>query len=166
MNKILSNNWTYEGVEYTFSWYPDLDLTGLKNVNQAYGFCYNEDNELLVIETSIPGKWQVPGGTIEVGEKPEETLARELDEETNVAIKDIIYLGSQKVTNSQDAEIIYQTRFACRLLRENPRKPDPDNGEIRDIQFIDPYEFNDMAGWGPIGDELIRLSMEKLNISR
>ncbi len=161
MNKII-NNWNYNGVQYKFTWYPDIDPETINPVTQCYGFCYNDKGKLLVIETSMPGRWQVPGGTVEEDETFEQTLRREIIEEANVTIKDIHYLGAQSVQNNKNDEVIYQLRFAARIDKLCEREPDPDKGKILERKLINPLTYNELAGWGPIGDELVRLSMEKL----
>jgi nucleoside triphosphatase len=49
------------------------------------------------------GKWVLPGGHIELGERMEEALRREVKEETNLEIRDIEFLCFQ--------EFIYEERF-------------------------------------------------------
>ena len=164
MNNLI-NDWTYEGTTYTITWLPDIDINSISPVTQSYGFCYNDENELLVVETLTSGKWQVPGGHLEASETAVDTLHREIIEEADVKIKDIIYLGAQKITNNQDDKFEYQVRYAARVEAVLPRTPDPDKGFIIPRKFVDPYTYNQLADWGVIGDELIRLSMEKIGIT-
>ena len=59
-----------------------------------------EDNKVLLVKKSrgaYTGKLDLPGGSIEHGEKPEETLKRELLEETNCNIKDYKLLDANSV---------------------------------------------------------------------
>ena len=50
----------------------------------AYGLIVKDDKILLIRKFGGPydGKLDLPGGTIEFGEKPAQTLKRELEEET------------------------------------------------------------------------------------
>jgi 8-oxo-dGTP pyrophosphatase MutT (NUDIX family) len=164
MMKNIINNWDFKGTRFKFTWLPEVDLESIKPITQCYGFCYNDEGKLLVIETSIPGRWQVPGGTVEKGETFEETLRREIIEEANTTIKNIHYLGAQSVENDKNDEIIYQLRFAAMIDELREREPDPDKGIILERKFINPLTYNKLADWGHIGDELVRFSMEKLAI--
>ena len=56
----------------------------------SYGLILDNDNIVLIKKVGGPynDKLDLPGGTIEWGEKPEETLVRELKEEVGINIKD------------------------------------------------------------------------------
>ncbi len=51
----------------------------------AYALIY-DDPKLLLVNTKSTGKWFFPGGAIEKGEKTEEALRREVQEETGIII--------------------------------------------------------------------------------
>ena len=56
----------------------------------VYGLVIKEEEVLLIKKAVGPykGKLDLPGGTVNFGERPNETLIREFDEETGLAITD------------------------------------------------------------------------------
>ncbi len=70
----------------------------------VYAFIVKNDSVLLIKKARGPytGKLDLPGGTLEFGEKPLEGLARELREETGLSIK------NQKLLDFLSHTVIYQ----------------------------------------------------------
>jgi ADP-ribose pyrophosphatase YjhB (NUDIX family) len=62
---------------------------------RAYGILIDDDQVLLVRSSSPqinPPLWWLPGGGIDFGESPQDTLLREFREETGLMIKDPVLL--------------------------------------------------------------------------
>lgn len=59
-------------------------------INGVLGLAINKKNQVFLTQRNEPDdpkfhqKWNIPGGGIEWGEKPEETLVREFKEELNI----------------------------------------------------------------------------------
>lgn len=56
---------------------------------------FKNGNEVLILKSNRDEFWELPGGKVEFGEHPEQTLKREVDEELrikNFAIERIIHL--------------------------------------------------------------------------
>jgi len=60
-------------------------------------FIFNAKGELLLLEShKWPGRYVVPGGHVELGERLEEALAREAKEETGLDIHSIEFINFQQ----------------------------------------------------------------------
>lgn len=65
-------------------------------VSGVLGLAVNDKGEFLLTQRHQPkdpevhGLWQIPGGGMEFGESPEQTLAREMQEELGVSVR-ILY---------------------------------------------------------------------------
>ena len=60
-------------------------------------FIFNAEGELLLLEShKWPGRYVVPGGHVELGERLEEAVTREAKEETGLDIYDIEFINYQQ----------------------------------------------------------------------
>lgn len=66
----------------------------------SYGLILDNDSIVLIKKVGGPynGKLDLPGGTIEWGEKPEETLIRELEEEVGIKVKEYELFDGNSIT--------------------------------------------------------------------
>ena len=66
----------------------------------SYGLILDNDNIVLIKKVGGPynGKLDLPGGTIEWGEKPEEALVRELEEEVGIKVIDYELFDGNSIT--------------------------------------------------------------------
>ena len=85
-----------------------------------------KDNKFLIVFCPKFKVWRVLGGRAEWGEKLEETLLREMEEETGVKFKNPIFLGW-----GQDQQTHRQ--FTIRFRREPVGNCQPNNVQIRTV---------------------------------
>lgn len=80
------------------------------------------DSKILAAKRSydktLGGMWEFPGGKIELGEKPEEALYREITEELDcrITVDKLI----KKVIHSYDFATVDLTTYFCTLVEEEP----------------------------------------------
>jgi len=86
---------------------------------------FNDENQLLIVKThKWKGKYTIPGGHVELGERLEEALKREILEETGLIMTRADYLCHQQFIYDDS---FWEKRhfiffdFACRV----------ENGEVR-----------------------------------
>jgi ADP-ribose pyrophosphatase YjhB (NUDIX family) len=153
----------FKDKKYRVAWIRDDDLSKYEPVSQVYGVVFNNKDEILVVRRNSHSMWQIPGGTPDEGESWEEALARELEEEANVTVKNIVPLGAQKVVlldGNNDNPAAYQLRYIARLDELLPQVPDPDSGEIWERKFVPAEKINEVVTWGRVGKALFEDAVE------
>ena len=148
----------YKNKKYKLEWFEDIDFSKLKNVIQCYGFVFNKDKKVCVVDCFWKGRkkesntgWTLPGGSVEPEDKTyEDTLRREVKEEADLDIKDIRPLGYFKVTplyKNSSLGVHYLLRYFARVKKINPQTKDPAYGIIPKRKFINSSEFLEYCKW-------------------
>lgn len=86
----------------------------------SYGFIFNTKRELLILQRaehdSMPGTWELPGGTSELGEDPKDAAKREVFEETGLIVTISYPLGILSVHSRRHPQThIIRIAFLCKL---------------------------------------------------
>ena len=148
------------GVEYLFEYSETDDFAGLDQTKcrQAYGVCFY-NNQMVIGWGGQKQNWGLIGGTIEEGETFEQTLKREIQEESNMEVLRARPIGYQKVTDTRDGSQFYQLRYVCAVQPYGPFVSDP-AGSITEIKLIDPKDYKQYFDWGQIGERIINRALE------
>ncbi|MEN9604710.1 MAG: hypothetical protein RJB39_395 [Candidatus Parcubacteria bacterium] len=135
---------------------PTADMEG-KVLGGIHAFAFYDGKMVLVNHPK--GGWMPPGGGREEKETIEEVVIREVQEETNMKILHQEVIGFQDIYH--DNKITRQTRNFCIVEPYGEFVADPD-GEIMEMQLIDPAEYKKYFDWGPIGDRIMERAMQML----
>ena len=90
-----------------------------------------KDERLLLLQRSgtkayMPGKWDIPGGSLEAGESPVATILREVKEETGITIrvKRIRYAYSNlaEMPLRQTIQVVYDAEYISGDITLNPQE--------------------------------------------
>lgn len=157
---ITENYKGYSGVEYTLEYsdadsFDDLDYSFCR---QVYGVCFC-DNQMVIGYGGQKHNWGLIGGTIEKGETFEQTLGREIKEESNMEVLRSIPIGYQKVIDTRDGSYVFQLRYACIVRPFGPFIVDP-AGSVTEIKLIDPESCKQYFDWGKIGERIVSRALE------
>lgn len=148
------------GVKYIFE-YEDADSFERlpKGIcKQCWAVCFLGD-QMVIAYAANKQTWGLVGGTIEKGESFEETLKREIKEESNMEVLRYLPLGYQKVTDTRDGKVIYQLRFVCTVQPYGDFLSDP-AGIVTEIKLIDPKEYTRYFNWGKISDRIVERALD------
>lgn len=80
----------------------------MKEIHKAM---VEKDGKLLILRrssytNSFPGYWDFPGGELESGETPSESLKREVKEETGLEVQPLEAIGTYRLALEEDSEEI------------------------------------------------------------
>ncbi|HHT9130284.1 MAG TPA: NUDIX hydrolase [Candidatus Brocadiaceae bacterium] len=152
----------YSGVKYVFE-YSDTDSFNelpQKDIRQAYGIAFHGKKILIVNNVIKPGSYTPVGGSVEEGEHPDDTLVREIKEESNMKVLNFKPIGYQKVIDTSGKEKpYYQLRYFCIVEPYGPFESDP-AGKVTEVIECDPEDYKKYFDWGEIGDRIIERALE------
>lgn len=118
-------------------------------MRQVYAWIVDEDARALLID--MPGGWNLPGGTPEPHDASwEATLHREVLEEADVTVRDVVPLGYQEV-RAEGAEPFAQLRVVAQVDRWCEATPDPDNGLVYPRVWVPLGQAPGLLDWGEPG---------------
>jgi 8-oxo-dGTP pyrophosphatase MutT (NUDIX family) len=154
----------YSGVEYIFEYsdtdsFDEIEATG--RCKQTYAVCFY-DNQIIIGCHRAKKSWGLIGGTIEKGETLEQTLRREIQEESNMEVLSFLPIGHQKVIDTRDNSFFYQLRYVALVKPFGPFISDPAD-TITEIKLINPMDYKKYFDWGNIGDRIIQRALELKN---
>jgi len=152
------------GVDYILEYFESdtFDHLPQDKIQSCYAVAFHRDKFLLVNNIEKPGSYTLIGGSVEEGENPDETLIREIKEESNMKVLDFKLLGYQKVIDTRGtAEPIYQLRYFCTLEPYGPFIKDP-AGKVTEIVECDLDNYKKYMDWGEIGDYIIKKATDIL----
>ena len=137
--KVILDTVEYQGETYPYSYVVQKDSVGVLG--------FDEDKIILIRQYrhSIKSyEYEIPGGGIELGEKPTDVAAREMLEETGYMAGDIVELGAYYPSPGSSNEVCYLFTAKCKKVKE----PDTEPLEFMDAVLVDEQGFTQMIQSG------------------
>lgn len=116
--------------------------TGRKILLVAACALVDTDGRILLAQRpegkSLAGLWEFPGGKVEAGETPEETLIRELEEELGIRTKVACLAPLTFASHSYESFHLLMPLYVCRRYEGIPR-----GAEGQAIKWVKPQALRD-----------------------
>jgi len=115
--------------------YPDAPLVGVGAVTIKNG-------KILMVKRAFPpgeGKWSIPGGLVEVGEKLSEACARETEEETGVKIEVLELINVFDMVDKDEGGRVRYHYILVDFLAKPVGGADRPSEEVTELKWVD-YE--------------------------
>lgn len=162
MKAIYKDELPWEDKIYIREIFDDQNFDKVvNNAFQAQAVCFTKTGELVIFETKN-GKTGLPGGHIEQGERPEETLEREIYEEVACKMLDFgptCYFREYQKGKEQDFR--YALRYWALVEPLDEEVNDPcDEGRKR--RLIEKDELINTLKWGKSAEILLSLAEREM----
>jgi len=112
--------------------YPDLPLTGV-------GAVIVKDGKILLVKRAFEpgaGKWSIPGGLVELGEKLSEACEREAKEETGIDIEVLELINAfDMIDRDENGRIKYHYVLVDFLAKPVSGEEKP-NAEVTEMKWV------------------------------
>ncbi len=86
----------------------------------TFALIKNSENQILILKRAkrdtFPGRWELPGGGMDSGERPEESIEREVLEETGLIVKALRPLSVITHENHDATADIVRITYECDLI--------------------------------------------------
>ncbi|WP_096199743.1 (deoxy)nucleoside triphosphate pyrophosphohydrolase [Bacillus sp. FJAT-45350] len=116
-----------------------------KTVNVVGAVIFNSNKEILCALRSstmtMPHLWEFPGGKIEEGEKAEDALVREIDEELGCEI--LVQDSVEDTTYEYEQINVRLLTFTCKIVKGSPVAK-----EHEELRWV-PISFLSKLKWAP-----------------
>ncbi len=153
---------THEGERY------DLHHIDTDNFNEipdelklkAHAVCIH-NGKMLIVNHPEWDIWSIPGGTREDDEFIEETLKREVLEETNSQVIDFKPIAYQKIISPDRSKCHYRLQYLCNVIPLGEFHEDV-AGNVNKIAWIEPKNFEDYIENKEFKKMIIRRAIEIL----
>lgn len=112
---------------------PGIDYIGVG----CGALIINDKKETLLLKRGVKSKnqagyWSKPGGTVEFGEKIEDTIRREIMEEFGVEIELIKFLGFTNHIMKEENQHWLSISYLAKIIKGEPKNLEPEkHDEIR-----------------------------------
>ena len=120
-------------------------------------------NKFLIVKDLNDNKWELPGGKVDFGEDPNDTLIREINEELNIKIKMGKFLGMcYLIAPDKSRQTVINVFHVIPDSYEIDLNNNPAEESLGELKFVSKDEFvtNDY----PVYHESLRTLIKNINI--
>lgn len=142
-------------------WHNPVPCAGVAVVDRS-----GDGPAVLCVERGVPpgvGEWTIPGGHVETGEEPATAAARELEEETGVAVDlDALEIFDTTTLPPRDGKHVVMTYY---VVERAATTGEPSAGsDANDARFWTPSEFDASSErFRPVHEQRFRAIAERFD---